>query len=137
MRKELILLLLLFNSVVIFAQEPANNLGKSISELRQKFPDLIRWGGFDNEPNYKSPKANTLFTIIHNHVAIEFTLIEGNDDYIHDLFSALVDRFQKGSRRVLWSNDRNSISIFYSKFYVYLSYTPYKNVSIKYQLYSN
>ena len=132
--RKVLSLLLLFTTIAISAQEPANNLRKSIPELKQKFPDLIRWGGYDNEPNYKSPKANTLFTIKNNQVAIEFTLIEGENDYLNDLFSVLVDRFRSGSKRELWSNDRKSISIFYSYFYVYISYSPFRNISIKYQL---
>ena len=134
---RIIYLLFAFFPLLVCAQnEPGNNLGKSVYELRQKFPDLVRWGGYESEPNYKSPKANTLFTFKNNHVAIEYTLIEGGDDYLQDLFFALVDRFQQGARRVLWSNNRRVISLFYSNFYVYLSYTPYSDVSIKYQLYS-
>jgi hypothetical protein len=124
----------LFITVTTSAQEPANNLGKSVSELKQSFPDLVRWGGYESEPNYKSPKANTLFTIKNNRVAIEFTMIVGENDYLYDLFSTLVERFKRGSNKVLWSNDKKSISIFYSYFYVYISYTPYSDVSIKYQL---
>ena len=127
-------LLLLFITVTTSAQEPANNLGKSVSELKQSFPDLVRWGGYESEPNYKSPKVNTLFTIKNNRVAIEFTMIVGENDYLHDLFSTLVERFRSGSNKVLWSNDKKSISIFYSYFYVSISYTPYRDVSIKYQL---
>lgn len=134
MRKVLLLLILLFITVTTSAQEPANNLGKSVSELKQSFPDLVRWGGYESEPNYKSPKANTLFTIKNNRVAIEFTMIVGENDYLYNLFSTLVERFKRGSNKVLWSNDKKSISIFYSYFYVYISYTPYSDVSIKYQL---
>ena len=132
--RKILLLLLLIITVSTSAQEPANNLGKSVSELRQRFPDLVRWGGYESEPNYKSPKANTLFTIKNNRVVIEFTMIVGENDYLHDLFSTLVERFRSGSNKVLWSNDKKSISIFYSYFYVSISYTPYRDVSIKYQL---
>ncbi len=127
-------LLLLFITFTASAQEPANNLGKSISELRQSFPDLVRWGGYDSEPNYKSPKANTLFTFKNNQVAIEFTMITGENGYLYDLFTTLVERFRSGSNKVLWSNDKKRISIFYSYFYVSISYTAYRDVSIKYQL---
>ena len=132
--RKVLSLLFLFTTLAIFAQEPANNLRKTIPELKQKFPDLVRWGGYESEPNYKSPKANTLFTIKNNRVAIEFTMIVGDNDYLYDLFTTLVERFRRGSNKVLWSNDKKSISIFYSYFFVYLSYTPYSNVSIKYQL---
>ena len=132
--RKILLLLLLIITVSTSAQEPANNLGKSISELRQSFPDLVRWGGYDNEPNYKSPKANTLFTFKNNQVAIEFTMITGENGYLYDLFTTLVERFRSGSNKVLWSNDKKRISIFYSYFYVSISYTPYRDVSIKYQL---
>ena len=132
--RKVVSLLFLFITLAVSAQEPANNLRKSIPELKQKFPDLIRWGGYDSEPNYKSPKANTLFTIKNNQVAIEFTMIVGENDYLHDLFSTLVERFRRGSNKVLWSNDKKSISIFYSYFYVSISYTPYSDVTIKYQL---
>ena len=129
-----VLLLLLYITVTTNAQEPANNLGKSVSELKQSFPDLVRWGGYESEPNYKSPKANTLFTFKNNQVAIEFTMITGENGYLYDLFTTLVERFRSGSNKVLWSNDKKRISIFYSYFYVSISYTPYRDVSIKYQL---
>lgn len=136
MKKIFLLFLLIFLPLAFFAQEPANNLRKTIPELKQKFPDLVRWGGYDSEPNYKSPKANTLFTLKNNRVAIEFTSIVGDDNYLYDLFYTMVESFRRGSDKVLWANDGNSISIFYSYFYVYISYTPYSDVSIKYQLLS-
>lgn len=132
--RKVVLFFLLFITLAVSAQEPANNLRKTIPELKQKFPDLIRWGGYDSEPNYKSPKANTLFTIKNNQVAIEFTMIVGENDYLHDLFSTLVERFRSGSNKVLWADNRRGITIFYSYFHVYISYTPYSDVSITYQL---
>ena len=136
MKKIFLLFLLIFLPLAFFAQETSNNLRKTIPELKQKFPYLVRWGGYDSEPNYKSPKANTLFTLKNNRVAIEFTSIVGDDNYLYDLFYTMVERFRRGSDKVLWANDGNSISIFYSYFYVYISYTPYSDVSIKYQLLS-
>ena len=67
----------------------------------------------------------------------EFTIIEGDNKFLKDLFNALVDSFSVKAKHYLWGNDRNSISFFYSYFSVYISYHPYESVSITYELNRN
>ena len=44
MKKILLLLFLIVSTLSSFAQEPGNNLGKSICQIRQQFPDAVNSG---------------------------------------------------------------------------------------------
>lgn len=48
MKKIIITLCLVAATVFSYAQEPGNNLGKSLYQIRQKFPDLINSGPVDD-----------------------------------------------------------------------------------------
>lgn len=131
MKKTLLLFVLFALSVAVFSQEPANNLRKTIPELRSSFPDLVQWGSAEY---YKSPEANILFTVDKGKVVREFTIFEGEEPFLKDLYQNLLVTFSKNVKGYLWGNNKNSISFFYSYFYVYISYEPYENVSISYVL---
>ena len=137
MKRLTLLLSFVFFSLTILAQEPGNNLGKTIPELKRAFPDLVEWGGQGELKHYKSPENEILFRTKKGIVVIEFTLFEGQNEYLRDLFNALVSSFSKGTNKLLWSGDKNSVSMFYSYFYVFISYSPYRNVSISYELYQD
>ena len=47
MKKILITLCLLAASIISYAQEPGNNLGKSLYQIRQDFPDAVNSGPAD------------------------------------------------------------------------------------------
>ena len=135
MKRLTLIILSLILTVVVFAQEPGNNLRKTIPELRRSFPDLIAWGyEHDGIQNYKSPESEILFETMNGIVISEFAMFEGEDGYLRDLYRALLQSFSKNAKGSIWADDKKSVSIFYSYFYIYLSYTPYESVSISYTL---
>lgn len=132
MKKTLFFLFLFLNiSLISFAQEPGNNLLKTIPELREKFPDLIEWGMYGH---YKSPESNILFGTKKGVVISEFTIFEGEDGFLQDLYDSLVQSYSKSARNYIKDKDRNSITYIYSNFSVSISYTYDKNLSISYDL---
>lgn len=137
--KRLSLLLLSFVVCMnLFAHEPGNNLRKTIPQLRQSFPDLVVWG-YERSgiQNYKSPGADILFETKNGIVISEFALFEGEDGYLQGLYQSFIKSFSREAKTYRWGNNKNSISFFYSYFQVYISYTPYENVSISYDLNQN
>lgn len=138
MKRLALIITSLFITVALPAQEPGNNLRKTVTELRRSFPDLVVWG-YERSgiQDYKSPEANILFETKKGIVITEFTTFEGDNKFLKDLFNALVDSFSVKAKHYLWCNDRNSISFFYSYFSVYISYHPYESVSITYELNRN
>ncbi len=47
MKKALLTICFLAVSIIVFAQEPGNNLGKTLYQMRQEFPDAINSGPAD------------------------------------------------------------------------------------------
>ena len=136
MKKVLVVVIMLFGIIeVCQAQEPGNNLRKTVQELRLSFPDLVAWGEQNGSQNFKSPEANILFTVKKGVVCTEFTQFQGSDGFLRDFYHALVRQFSKNAKSYLWGNDKISISFFYSYFRVYISYTPYSDVALLYDLY--
>ena len=138
MKRLFLLVLSIAVSIALFAQEPGNNLRKTIPELRRSFPDLVVWG-YERSgiQNYKSPEAEILFETKSGIVIGEFAMFEGEDGYLQTLYQSFLKSFSKNAKNYLWGQDRNSISFFYSYFHVYISYTPGESVSISYELNRN
>lgn len=70
MKYLILMLMTLAFTITMSAQEPGNNLRKSISELRQKFPDLMETESSGGIIKYKSPKAEAYFHV-KNDMVIE------------------------------------------------------------------
>ena len=136
MKRLSFLLLSILMCISLFAQEPGNNLRKTIPQLRQSFPDLVIWG-YERSgiQNYKSPEADILFETKNGIVIAEFASFEGDDGYLQGLYQSLIKSFSRNAKSYRWGRDKNSINYYYSHFYVYISYTPNESVSISYDLY--
>lgn len=129
----------LFSLIAIFAlnilsQEPANNLRKTVRELRLKFPDLKTWGGNGGIINYKSKEANVLFETKDGIVISEYTTYEGDDGFLQLWYNSLIESFSKTARHFLWGTNKKSITFFYSYFHVAIFYDPNEKVTIMYLL---
>ena len=135
MKRLFLFVLSIAVSIALFAQEPGNNLRKTIPELRRSFPDLVVWG-YERSgiQDYKSPESDILFETKSGIVIAEFAMFEGEDGYLQGLYRAFLNSFSKTAKSYLWGQDKNSISFFYSYFHIYISYTPYESVTISYEL---
>lgn len=133
--KKIIIVFFLLIAAVAGAQEPGNNLRKSVSELRASFPDLVQWGYPRGEfTDYKSPANEILFGVKNGIVISEFTYFEGPDSYLRDLYSALCGSFLQYPNQHLYGNNGKSLHLLYSYFSVSIHYSPGEDVSITYEL---
>lgn len=81
MKRLALIITSLFITVALPAQEPGNNLRKTVTELRRSFPDLVVWG-YERSgiQDYKSPEANILFETKKGIVINEFTTLVSKEN---------------------------------------------------------
>lgn len=132
--KKCIFLLFLQFAAVAMAQEPGNNLRKSLSELRASFPDLIAWGYPGEISHYKSPTNNILFDVKKDMVISEYTYFEGPDSYLRDLYSALISSFLQYPNQHFYGDNGKTLHLVFSYFTIAIFYKPGEDVSIMYEL---
>lgn len=132
--KRILFLFLVFLSISVAAQEPGNNLRKTVRELRTTFQDLVSWGSQGDIIYYKSVESEILFGTKNGIVISEFALFEGEDGYLRKLYESLCSSFLKYNNRHLWGDNNRSLHLFYSYFTVTIFYNPYEKVSIMYDL---
>ena len=91
----------LFISMSLFAQEPGNNLRKSLAQIQQSFPDLKYLHEDKGYKVYKSSGEDEDFTTFYfnnNGLLVgEYTYIfdYSGSGYITDLYNSLLNRFAK------------------------------------------
>ena len=134
-KRFLLLSIIIIFALSIQAQEPGNNLRKTVRELRLKFPDLKTWGRQGETLCYKSPEAEAFFYIKDGKVISEFSFIDGEDGFLKMWYSSLIKEFSKSARHFTWGTNKNSIILYYSYFEVHISYEPNEHVYISYSLY--
>ena len=136
--RYLVLFVMFFSGLSLSAQEPATKVGMNIQDLIRSYPDIVKWGYERNGcQDYKSIESDILLTTKKGIVIQEFFSIEGipgDDGYLSDLFRSIVQKFSQPAKHYLWGSDHNSITFFYSYYSVYISHTPYNNVSVMYSL---
>lgn len=95
MKKIIFLLLFPLITLCAFAQEPGNNLGKSIAQIKQNFPNLIYSRIDKGYEVYKSKGEDEDFTSFYfsnGRLVSEETFIfddTSNGNYINHLYSSL------------------------------------------------
>lgn len=124
MLKILFLAFQLLIPVVSNAQEPKNNLGKTINQLRQIFPKLKYVEERNGMSEYTSDGIT--FTIKHNKVVAESMGIDEGRIFGYTWFNAMMESFEKTSykRATPLSEDNYTLTrtFYYSDFWITLGY---------------
>ena len=113
------------------AQEPQNNLGKSLEQLKVIFPEIKYWAESSEGTMYKYGDE-MVFIIKGDRLVSETLYVEGDGNYPHDWFLATAKAFLK-TNYIHKFGDEKSIIFIYSYFQVHLMYSSYNNsASISY-----
>lgn len=129
MKTKIVILVSLFCLVLpIMAQEPQNNLGISLEQLRVKFPELKYWTETAEGTMYKYGNE-IAFIVKDNRLVCETMYVEGDDSYPYDWFLAMVKAFLK-TNYIHKIGDEKSIIFFYSYFQVHIMYSSYDNSAL-------
>lgn len=158
MKKILATISLSLICLISFAQEPGNNLGKSLSSMRYQFPDLqYGWSeeGKDFYVHFEKDeyhKYTYYFVVERSKVVSETLMVEATGviphaDYI--FFLTMVKRFYTGGNwkmcdvdnsilhaasvfnsqyKIEWAN-KFSAELDYSNFLIYLKYNPQEKLT--------
>lgn len=122
--KILFLSFSLFAPIILNAQEPKNNLGKTISQLRQTFPNLRYVETRNGMAEYIS--NGITFTFKNNKVVAESMDVDEGRGFGHDWFNAMLESFEKTSykRATQLSEDNATMTrtFYYSNFWITLLY---------------
>jgi len=133
-------ILLVFISVLFclgaYAQEPKNNLRKTIVQLRQDFPDLVENGISNGYKRYKSPKAEVYFNTMDGIVTEESTYIFEDGNFLQDYYNSLLNSFSKSTdeRDRRRGETYDITSFYYSYFRVKISLYYNSHIAIEYCL---
>ena len=124
MLKILFLVLLLLMPMASNAQEPKNNLGKTLSQLRQDFPNLRYVKARGGLIEYTSDGIT--FTFKNNKVVAESMGVDGGGNFAYDWFNAMMESFERTSykRATQLSEDNFTLTrtFYYSDFWITLVY---------------
>ena len=114
-----LLVLSLILSMSLFAQSPGNNLGKSLAQIQQGFPNLKPQGDDKGYKVYKSSAEGDDFTVFYfsnGRLVGEYTYIfdYSGSGYINELYSSLFNSFaQKGAKHKRSTNSGYDITFFF------------------------
>ena len=119
MKHYSLLVLSLILSMSLFAQSPGNNLGKSLAQIQQGFPNLKPQGDDKGYKVYKSSAEGDDFTVFYfsnGRLVGEYTYIfdYSGSGYINELYSSLFNSFaQKGARHKRSTNSGYDVTFFF------------------------
>lgn len=122
----IVLLLLGLNFGKIYAQEPGNNLGKSLSVMKREFPELryIKTDskGDEYEDGYPQDGIAVFFYFRNNAVVEECMIMRDTNDFPYMWFNAQVKAFEKSRFRNRDHQEAGHYTYTYSNFKVDLIY---------------
>jgi hypothetical protein len=140
MKKISILIVLFMIFLGAFAQEPGNNLGKTLSEMKQKFPELryikTDQKGDEYEDGYPQDGIATFFYFNNGKVIEECMICQSNDGFPLDWFRSLCAEFNKKWSPSIRENTRNHKEYVFSSFSVDLIYVSENNQNTALIVYS-
>lgn len=121
----IILLVALFTSFDSYAiNEPATNIGNSLSYMKQKFPELRYIGsdakGDQYEDGYPQDGIAVFFYFKNNRVVEECMIVQSYDGFARDIFQSWVDEFFIKRSGYCVKSSYNAKHILYSKFRLHI-----------------
>lgn len=141
MKRISLLLLLFILSISLFAQEPGNNLGKTISQIQQEFPNLafLRYDkGYQVYNSAGDDEDFTSFYFSNGRVVGEYTYIfeyASDGRFITDLYISLINRFAKyGARHNRSKSSSYDITYFYFPNFIVKFANYHTQLQIYYEL---
>ena len=126
--KKLTLSLILFSlSLILYAQrEPANNIGKSLSTMKQEFPELrfikSDQKGNQYEDGYPQDGIAMFFYFNNNRVTEECMICQSNDGFPQEWYRSLYTNFNRDWYTYLRTNTRNHKEYVFTDFTVDIIY---------------
>lgn len=140
MKRTILLITATFISLAIFAQEPGNNLRKTISQIQQNFPNL-KYSREDKGYNvYLSASDGEDFTSFYfsnGRLVGEYTYIfdYSGSGYITDMYNSLISDFAKyGSRHKRSTSSSYDITFFYYSDFIVKIANYHTQLQIYYEL---
>lgn len=113
-------------------EEPKNNLGYTLEQLKEKFPNLKYWSTRNGGVEYKDGD-NVLFQLESNRVVLEYMGVEGEGNFSYDWYQATVQSFKRTNYKSIY-NGGTFYEFEYSNFKVVISYSSTsKYASIAYE----
>lgn len=126
MKKIQLLFWLLFSVCCVYAQEPGNNLGKSLTQMRQEFPELryIKSDekGQQYEDGYPEDGIAVFFYFNNNVVVEECMIVQSYNGFPKMWFEAMKDKFLSDFNPICGVNGSNRYVWCYSTFKIHLVY---------------
>ena len=113
---------------LLFAQEPQNNLGKSYTQISQKFPGL-KYDGESSEGTRYKYGDEMLFIFKDGRLVSENMYVEGDGYFPLDWYNSMVTAFRKTNYRHIIEDDHSVIFI-YSTFQIHIMYNRTQNWSV-------
>lgn len=144
MKRVSLFILSLIVPVILFAQEPGNNLRKSLNEMKQKFPELryikTDQKGDEYEDGYPEDGIATFFYFRNGYVIEEAMIIQGTNGFPYDWYSTQVNAFKSKNNYIRYIPKPGHITFIYSYFKIELIYVEesgMKTALIVYTLINN
>ena len=120
MRKTVFLSLFLLLGLCALGQEPRNNLGKTISQMSQKFPGMVYDGYSEGRSVYKYGEEMA-FYFKDGRCVEESMTVKGYGSYPKDWFNAMVNAFLE-TNYLDYSISKETALFMYSSFHIFIMY---------------
>lgn len=128
MRRIIFLLCFMSLTIIGYAQshEPGNNLGKSLSSMKQQFPELrflkSDEKGDEYQDGYTEDGIGTFFYFKNGYVIEECMACQSKDGFPREWFNSMVNAFGQQYPYALKRNTQNTKQFVFSTFNVNLVY---------------
>lgn len=139
--KNIVFLFLLFSGIYCYAQEPNNNLGKTLSLMKMEFPEL-RYIGTDEkgdqyEDGYPQDGIAIFFYFKNNLVVEECMICQSADNFPRYWYNEMVEAFNNRYYSKLIKNYSNSKTYGFRTFNVDIIFVSENGINTALIVYSD